>query len=111
MPRCKSCGEEIDGYQFENFNQKCPTCSRNSGSQKIISNEIRIKTLEDNKGGLGFLICLLFAVPSGIMVGVLMSEEIWAIPTAIAIFGIQVFLLVLIGKKWSNINKEIKALK
>ena len=34
MFRCKNCGEDIDEYQYNNYNQLCSSCIRNKDIKK-----------------------------------------------------------------------------
>ena len=116
MYRCKSCGEEIDEYQFTNFNQSCSKCTRNSkGSSqgspitaKIFQLTVEVEGRKENHWTIYMFVW--FMIAGGIASSV-MPPEIIMIAVLIFIVGIiGVIASISYRQKTQELENELKQL-
>ncbi len=104
MPRCVDCGQEIDLYQNDNYNQLCPNCLRErtmSARYKLIEELIQYRN--ETEAGL-----FLLAITS-FVAGIFLFLIFHPLLILLSIVGIILIIFsVFHNKKTKQLRKRSK---
>ena len=106
MYRCKTCGQEIDEHQFNNYNGQCPQCIRTQKSSSVTKDAGRSIVLQDkikgNEHGMGWIIGIIF-------VALIMTYFALLSNFTLGLLGVTVIVLLILWLIYIlNQNRKLK---